>query len=82
MPFTPYISDTQTGNNELETELLDHESLTDHTRQNGDFSVYAYYASASGRISLLISLGLTICWSFCREFPSQSWSPFVMNHGH
>ncbi|KAJ5222196.1 ABC transporter integral membrane type 1 [Penicillium citrinum] len=52
MPFTPYVSDTQTWNNELETELLDHESLTDHIRQNGDFSVYAYYASASGLIWL------------------------------
>lgn len=82
MPFTFYISDIQTGNNELETELLDHKSLTDYIRQNGDFFVYAYYASASGCISLLISLGLIICWSFCREFPSQSWSPFVMNHSH
>lgn len=70
MPLTPSDSGSQTKNEELEAELIDHESSTDLTRQTGDFSVYAYYASASGLTSVLISLVLALLWSFCREFPT------------
>ncbi|KXG52764.1 ABC transporter, integral membrane type 1 [Penicillium griseofulvum] len=70
-PPSLQVSDDETKNVDSDdVELLDHASLTDPTRQAGDFSVYAYYASASGRMAVIISLGLILCWSFCREFSS------------
>ncbi|KAL4786969.1 P-loop containing nucleoside triphosphate hydrolase protein [Aspergillus varians] len=58
-------------NENLETsELLDHESPPDPTRQDGDSSVYAYYASAAGRKAVAAALVMIMGWSFCREFPT------------
>ena len=51
---------------------LQDQSLTDHSRQAGDFSIYAYYISASGRISVIFFFLTVLCWSFCREFSSKS----------
>ncbi|KAJ5718166.1 ABC transporter integral membrane type 1 [Penicillium malachiteum] len=53
-------------------ELLDDESLTDPTRQGGDFSIYNYYISASGRMSVIFFVVLVFLWAFCREF-STIW---------
>lgn len=53
-------------------ELLHDQSSTDHTRQNGDFSVYTYYMSAAGRMPAVLVFVMILCWSFCREFSSKS----------
>ncbi|KAL4958875.1 ABC transporter [Aspergillus stella-maris] len=50
-------------------ESLEHQP-DDHARQVGDWSVYGYYASASGRTIVAFCLGLIMAWSFCREFPT------------
>ncbi|KAL4991624.1 P-loop containing nucleoside triphosphate hydrolase protein [Aspergillus falconensis] len=42
----------------------------DPARQVGDWSVYGYYASASGRTIVALCLGFVMAWSFCREFPT------------
>ncbi|KAL4815395.1 ABC transporter [Aspergillus spinulosporus] len=52
--------------------LLDHESPLDPTRRYGDLSVYAYYVTAGGRMTVAVSLVLIMAWSFCREFPSYT----------
>ncbi|KAL3480358.1 hypothetical protein BJX99DRAFT_254660 [Aspergillus californicus] len=51
---------------------LDHAESIDSTRQNGDSSVYGYYASVSGRTTAVPSIITTLCWCFCREF-STIW---------
>ncbi|KAJ5712805.1 ABC transporter integral membrane type 1 [Penicillium malachiteum] len=53
-------------------ELLDDESSTDPTRQGGDLSIYNYYISASGRMSVAFFVILVFLWAFCREF-STIW---------
>ncbi|KAL4959071.1 P-loop containing nucleoside triphosphate hydrolase protein [Aspergillus stella-maris] len=65
LPSDP-VEDTAT------TELLDSTASTDFTRQNGDFSVYRYYASVSGRRIALATIILTLLWCFFREF-STIW---------
>ncbi|KAJ6024382.1 ABC transporter integral membrane type 1 [Penicillium herquei] len=52
--------------------LLNDESSTDPTRQGGDLSIYAYYISASGRMSVTFFVGMVVLWAFCREF-STIW---------
>ncbi|KAL4951097.1 P-loop containing nucleoside triphosphate hydrolase protein [Aspergillus filifer] len=54
------------------TELLDDTAPADFTRQNGDFSVYRYYASVSGRSIAVSTVIMTLLWCFCREF-STIW---------
>ncbi|KAL4935954.1 hypothetical protein BDV06DRAFT_205947 [Aspergillus oleicola] len=53
-------------------DLLDDTDSTDSTRQNGDLSVYRYYASVSGRTTAAFSVIMTLLWCFCREF-STIW---------
>ncbi|KAJ5496675.1 ABC transporter integral membrane type 1 [Penicillium fimorum] len=43
-------------------------SYDDLNRQEGDFSVYSYYASASGRLTFVSCLVVALFWAFCREF--------------
>ncbi|KAL4796747.1 hypothetical protein BDV19DRAFT_387940 [Aspergillus venezuelensis] len=38
------------------------------TRQEGDWSIYAFYASASGRGTVLLCLLSAMGWAFCSEF--------------
>ncbi|KAL4798804.1 P-loop containing nucleoside triphosphate hydrolase protein [Aspergillus venezuelensis] len=54
------------------TGLLNDAAFTDFTRQNGDFSVYRYYASVSGKRFAVATLILTLLWCFFREF-STIW---------
>ncbi|CRG87245.1 Multidrug resistance-associated protein 6 [Talaromyces islandicus] len=65
VPLDSQISNSQASNEDSEDAELLH-----HDRQDGDFSIYAYYASASGVTMVLSSLGLIFCWSFSREFPT------------
>ncbi|KAL4768016.1 P-loop containing nucleoside triphosphate hydrolase protein [Aspergillus nidulans var. acristatus] len=36
-------------------------------RQQGDLSIYAYYASASGKITVALCLGCALIWAICGE---------------
>ncbi|RAL16194.1 ABC transporter [Aspergillus homomorphus CBS 101889] len=45
-------------------------TVNDPSRQTGDFAVYAYYASASGRVNIGLSLMFASLWAFCHEFPT------------
>ncbi|KAJ5138787.1 uncharacterized protein N7515_003635 [Penicillium bovifimosum] len=38
------------------------------SRQQGDLSIYAYYASASGRITVVLCVACALIWAFCGEF--------------
>ncbi|KAJ5450830.1 ABC transporter integral membrane type 1 [Penicillium cf. griseofulvum] len=51
-----------------EDELDNQDSYDDLNRQEGDFSVYSYYASASGRRTFISCLIFALFWAFCREF--------------
>ncbi|CAI7588489.1 unnamed protein product [Penicillium discolor] len=51
-----------------EDELDNQDSYDDLNRQEGDFSVYSYYASASGRLTFISCLIFALFWAFCREF--------------
>ncbi|KAJ5869695.1 ABC transporter integral membrane type 1 [Penicillium solitum] len=51
-----------------EDELDNQGSYDDLNRQEGDFSVYSYYASASGRLTFISCLIFALFWAFCREF--------------
>jgi hypothetical protein len=41
-------------------------------RQQGDLSIYAYYASASGKITVALCLGCALIWAICGELTSES----------
>lgn len=56
------------GAEDLETK---EDSLNDQSRQTGDFAVYAFYASAAGRLNIALSLVFAFMWAFCHEFPSM-----------
>lgn len=49
------------------TDLADR----DPSRRNGDFSVYRYYAEASGRRAVISFLSFMLLWAFCGQFPSK-----------
>ncbi|OQE44692.1 hypothetical protein PENCOP_c002G03156 [Penicillium coprophilum] len=52
----------------VEAELDNRDSYDDLNRQEGDFSIYSYYASASGRLTFVSCLIVALLWAFCREF--------------
>lgn len=56
-----------------EDELDNQDSYGDLNRQQGYFSVYSYYASASGRLTFISYLIFALFWAFCREFTSKSF---------
>lgn len=49
-----------------EDELDNQDSYGDLNRQQGYFSVYSYYASASGRLTFISYLIFALFWAFCR----------------
>ncbi|KAJ5542894.1 hypothetical protein N7535_005316 [Penicillium sp. DV-2018c] len=51
-----------------ETELHSERPGENLSRQQGDLSIYAYYASASGRVTFALCLACTLIWAFCGEF--------------
>ncbi|KGO72305.1 ABC transporter, integral membrane type 1 [Penicillium expansum] len=56
-------------NEDLAEDDVDNpDSYDDLNRQEGDFSVYSYYASASGRLTFISCLIVALLWAFCREF--------------
>lgn len=58
----------------------DNESEQDETRRFGDSSMYAFYARAAGRGTLV---GLAVCmaiYAFCQAFPSKSFDTVVLKH--
>lgn len=57
-----------------EEELHDQDSYDGLNRQEGDFSIYSYYASSSGRITFVSSVIVALLWAFCREFTSTFFS--------
>lgn len=57
-----------------EEELHGEDSYDGLNRQEGDFSIYSYYASASGRVTCLSCVIVALLWAFCREFTSTSFS--------
>lgn len=61
-------------NEDLAEDDVDNpDSYDDLNRQEGDFSVYSYYASASGRLTFISCLIVALLWAFCREFTSKSF---------
>ncbi|KAJ5177771.1 ABC transporter integral membrane type 1 [Penicillium coprophilum] len=52
----------------VERELDNRDSDDGLNRQEGDFSIYSYYASASGRLTFVSCLIVALLWAFCREF--------------
>ncbi|PYI36243.1 ABC transporter [Aspergillus indologenus CBS 114.80] len=53
-------------------DSADEDATDDQSRQTGDFAVYAYYASAAGRLNIVLSLVFAFMWAFCNEF-STVW---------
>ncbi|RAH69778.1 putative ABC multidrug transporter [Aspergillus aculeatinus CBS 121060] len=53
-------------------ESADEDATDDQSRQTGDFAVYAYYATAAGRLNIVLSLVFAFMWAFCNEF-STVW---------
>jgi ABC-type multidrug transport system ATPase subunit len=60
-----------------EDEMDNQHSYDDLNRQEGDFSVYSYYASASGRLTFVSCLIFALFWAFCREFTSKSFLSII-----
>ena len=59
------------------------DTIGDKSRQLGDFSVYKYYFSATGRSAMIIFWVLEILWAFLETFPSvwrKWWSSATTNN--
>lgn len=54
------------------TTVTDEEKLKDVRRKNGDLSVYSYYLSSAGFVSVGLYALTMALWIFCTEFSSES----------
>ncbi|KAL2867379.1 P-loop containing nucleoside triphosphate hydrolase protein [Aspergillus lucknowensis] len=62
------LSDTDDDDGPDEAESHHAQPGENLTRQQGDLSIYAYYASASGRTTVALCLVCALIWAVCGEF--------------
>lgn len=65
-------SDTTTALPKAEYKAKQVEIKDDKRRQLGDSTVYKYYFSSIGAVSIIVMFALEIVWAFLQSFPSKS----------
>lgn len=68
-PQGPLQDDHDTAPGDTTTDDV---KLTDVRRKNGDLSVYSYYLSSAGFVSVSLYALTMALWIFCTEFSSES----------